>query len=267
MSAEPELGSSRHDVIVERRDGIVRLTLNRPGRLNSISPSVVTLFGRALDDLTAHDRCLVITGRGRAFCSGGDLEAVRELADGSSDAISRFHLSITTVLRRLEQLPIPVVCVVNGVAIAGGLEIAAACDIVVADADARFGDGHATFGLLPGGGGSVRLPRKIGVNRAKLLMLTGRQVSAQTMLDWGLVSIVAAAGEIESEVDTLLTELLGRSPTGLARMKRLIDTGIEMSVDAALDQEQLVTTEHTHSSDYAEGLAAFREKRPPHFGR
>jgi enoyl-CoA hydratase/carnithine racemase len=105
-------------------------------------------------------------------------------ADSDASTINAFHSSISALLRRIETLPVPVVCVVNGLAIAGGLEIAAACDIVVAVEDARFGDGHSTYGLLPGGGGSVRRPRKVGANRAKLLMLTGRQVSASTMADW-----------------------------------------------------------------------------------
>jgi enoyl-CoA hydratase len=252
-------------VLVERTGRVVRLTLNRPDKLNSISPEVVSLLDSALDGLRNDDRCLVITGAGRAFCAGGDLDAVMALANGETDVISAFHLSITRVLRRIEQLPIPVVCAVNGIAVAGGLEIAAACDIVVADERARFGDGHAVYGLLPGGGGSVRLPRIIGAKRAKLLMMTGRQVSARTMEQWGLVDIVAAPGELEAAVESVVGELVQRSPLGLSRMKHLVDAGLELSTDEAIDLEQRVTSEHTLSTDYAEGLAAFREKRLPVF--
>lgn len=268
VSAEPDQKVAiSPPVIVERSTGVIRLTLNRPEKLNSISPESVDALGAALDDLRAEDRCVVVTGTGRAFCAGGDLEAVLGLASGSdaSDAASAFHLSITRVLRRLELLPIPVVCAVNGLAVAGGIEIAAACDLVIADADARFADGHSTYGLLPGGGGSVRLPRIIGVNRAKLLMLTGRQVSAATMQEWGLVCIVAAPGTLAAEVDKVVSELLARSRDGLARMKALIDSGLGQPLDDALDREQTVTTEHTRSPDYAEGLLAFREKRAPRF--
>ncbi|WP_033288206.1 enoyl-CoA hydratase/isomerase family protein [Amycolatopsis jejuensis] len=261
MSPEPE------DVLlVERRAEAVWLTLNRPEKLNSINPDVVDALDRALDGLTQADRCVVLAARGRAFSAGGDLDAVAGLA-GAPDpaAIGAFHASISAVLRRLELAPVPVVCVVQGIAVAGGLEIAAACDIVVAAESASFGDGHAGYGLLPGGGGSVRLPRKIGVNRAKYLMLTGRRVDAVTMAGWGLVSLVAPDGKLGVVAEEVVADLVSRSRDGLTRLKRLIDDGVDQPLPTALAGEQTMAALHTHSPDYAEGLAAFREKRKPRF--
>lgn len=265
---EPEGTSSINpSLIVERRGGAVWMTLNRPDKLNAIDPSTVAALDAAVDQLGPEDRCVVITGNGRAFSAGGDLAAVENLVEGgsTSDNVAAFHASISAVLDRLDNLPIPTVCMVNGLAVAGGLEIACACDIVVSTESAVFGDGHAIYGLLPGGGGSVRLPRIIGVARAKYLMLTGRQVPAQTMHDWGLVSLVAPAEDLQRVTEELVFDLNARSRQGLGRMKALIDRGLEQSATSALENEQVVAALHTHSRDYSEGLAAFRERRPPQF--
>lgn len=255
-------------LLVERRDAAVWLTLNRPEKLNAIDPATISALDAALDQIGPEDRCLVITGKGRAFSAGGDLSAVENFVEGGtpSDSVAAFHASISSTLARLAALPIPTVCVVNGIAIAGGLEIACACDIVISADTAVLGDGHAVYGLLPGGGGSVRLPRIIGTARAKYLMLTGRQVSAQTMSEWGLVSLVAPADQIPRVTQEIVGDLTARSRVGLSRMKALIDGGLEQGAALALKNEQDVAALHTYSADYVEGLRAFRERRPPQFG-
>jgi enoyl-CoA hydratase len=254
-------------IVVELRDPVLWITLNRPEKLNSITPQMIVEVETAIDAIDERVRCLVITANGRAFSAGGDLAAVTELAspNGEKERVTAFHASISALLRRIELLPLPVICAVNGLAVAGGLEIAAACDIVVASDQGIFGDAHAQYGLLPGGGGSVRIPRKIGVNRAKYLMLTGRTVSAQTMADWGLVALVVPHATLYDIVNELVGELTARSRTGLARMKSMIDAGDEQPLDVALRNEQATTALHTFSPDYAEGLAAFKERRPPDF--
>lgn len=233
------------------------MTLNRPERLNAIGPETVA----ALDDLPSQNRVLVIAARGRAFSAGGDLTAFS--APAGDDALERFHASISAVLRRIELLPVPVIAAVNGITVAGGLEVVAACDITVAAESATFGDGHSRFGLLPGGGGSVRLPRRIGVTRAKYLMFTGETVPATTMEAWGLVSRVVPDAALVPAVEELSGLLAARSRDGLARMKGLIDTGLASTLDDALEREQVVVGEHTGPADHHEGLAAFRERRAP----
>jgi len=158
-----------------------------------------------------------------------------------------------------------VIAAVNGIAIAGGLEIVLACDLVIAAEHATFGDGHANFGLLPGGGGSVRLPRKIGINRAKYMMMSGKTFPASVLADWGLVCDVVDGVQLKPRVDSLVAELERGSPLGLARMKQLIDVGIQQDMVGALAAEQSLCALHDFSFDRNEGLDAFRTKRPPRF--
>lgn len=253
-------------IIVEQRRTALWITLNRPGTLNSINGTLVRELRTAIDlaEQRPELRSMVITGAGRAFCAGGDLKELDNGVGGhrSGEAL---HSAISETLARLEAIAIPVIAAVNGIAIAGGLEIALACDIVVAVRGAQFGDGHARYGLLPGGGGSVRLPRKIGVNRAKHLMLTGHLVSAEIMQSWGLVTEVAEDDGLVDAVDHITASLAQKSLLGLARMKRLIDDGMAHPLDAALANEQAVCSLHDASFDRNEGLAAFAAKRTPQF--
>lgn len=253
----------------ERRDEALWLRMNRPEALNPIGTTTV----RALDaeltrliDTPVADRptAVVITGSGRAFSAGGDLS---ELGDGSGQYRSGAPLfrAISATLRRMELLDLPVIAAVNGLCVAGGLEIALACDLVIAAENARFGDGHANFGLLPGGGGSVRLPRAIGAHKAKMMMMTGSLYPAEKMEAWGLVSRVVPAEELEASVTGLVRQLAAKSALGLARMKRLIDGGLDLGLEEALQQELRICEAHDASHDRNEGLTAFAQKRPPDF--
>jgi enoyl-CoA hydratase/carnithine racemase len=150
-------------------------------------------------------------------------------------------------------------------ALAGGLELVLCCDLVLAAESAQFGDAHANYGLLPGGGGSVRLPRKIGPTRAKQMMFTGEMFPAATMRDWGLVNEVVPDADLPASVSSWLERLAAKSPIGLRQMKRLVDQGLQMSAAAALEFEQQVFAEHSFSQDRREGLAAFAERRKPRF--
>lgn len=256
----------------ERRGHAAWLTLNRPEAMNSMSPQLVQELGQALDHIEAdHDvRCVVITGEGRAFCAGADLKAVKSFGDqagpaGQEAAIRVFLGAATALLRRIERLPMPVIAAVKGVALAGGLETALCCDLVIAAEEAKFGDAHARYGLIPGWGGSVRLPRKIGPNRAKQMMFTAEHVPARTMMDWGLVNQVVPLAELRAAVDSFAARLVDKSPLGLRRMKQLVDDGLEQPVDIALRNERIMVEAHNHSHDRREGLAAFAERRTPDF--
>lgn len=255
------------EVLTEVRDGAIWITLNRPAAMNSISPGIIQGVMEALDQAEARDdvRAVVLTGAGRAFCAGADLKFVRGEQNSAAGQSSRFLDDLLVLLNRIEAFPQPVIAAVNGMALAGGLEMALCCDLVIAARSARFGDAHANYGLLPGGGGSVRLPRKIGPTRAKYLMYTGEFVSAERMETAGLVNEVVDDAELGAAVTDIVRRIAAKSPLGLARMKALVNDGLEQPADVALRQELLVTALHKHSYDIAEGLAAFEEKRAPRF--
>lgn len=251
------------------QDTHVAITLNRPDALNSISPAMIDDLNAALDSIEDRRQlcALSITGNGRAFCAGADLKAARERMDGADAATvnSRFLDSLRRILLRLEAFPTPVIAAVNGLALAGGLELVMACDLVIAVESAKFGDAHANYGLVPGGGNSVRLPRKIGPTRAKQLIYTGEFLPAGHMMEWGLVNYLAPDDALADTLADLIARLANKSPIGLRRMKRMVDDGQEQSLDAALRYELALNAQHAASHDRVEGLAAFAEKRQPQF--
>jgi len=264
----PRRPDRRPPLTVERRGPALWLTLDRADVLNSLNHEMVAALDDVLEAIEAGAfadvACLVVTGAGRAFCAGGDLGGFEDGAGGFVTAAPLFG-AISKCLTRLEACRLPVIAAVNGLAVAGGLEILLACDIVVAVEKAMIGDGHANYGLLPGAGGSVRLPRKVGANRAKYMMLTGRLFAADELARWGLVNEVVPEGDLENRVGALVDELAARSPLAAARMKRLVDDGLQQSLPAALESEFAICSEHDRSFDRNEGLAAFTAKRRPRF--
>ncbi len=256
-------------IIVNDQDRHVAITLNRPEALNSISPAMIDDLNAALDGLEDRRQlcALSITGQGRAFCAGADLKAAKARMDGADagEVNSNFLDGLRRLLLRIEGFPVPVVAAVNGLALAGGLEMVLACDLVVAAASAKLGDAHAKYGLVPGGGSSVRLPRKIGPTRAKQLIFSGDFLPAETLMQWGLVNKLVPDGGLGAAVDELVGTLAQRSPIGLRRMKRMINDGLEQSLPAALRYELSLNALHADSHDRMEGLAAFAEKRKPAF--
>ncbi|MCW5653196.1 enoyl-CoA hydratase/isomerase family protein [Hydrogenophaga sp.] len=256
-------------LLLERQDALAWITLNRPEAMNSISPAMVADLHAALDWVESQPgvRCLAIRGAGKAFCAGADLRAVKSLGDEQdrAAAVSQFLGQAGALLRRIEQLPMPVVAAVHGLALAGGLETVLVCDVVLAADDARFGDAHARHGLIPGWGGTARLPRRIGANRAKWMMFTAEYVPAATMAQWGLVHQVVPADRLVAEVEALARRMTDKSPLGLRRMKQLVDEGLEQPLDVALHNERAMVQAHGDSHDRREGLLAFAEKRAPRF--
>lgn len=257
------------DILLEHADRVVSLTLDRQEALNAITPGMLDIIERAIalgseDPATS---ALVLRARGRAFCSGADLKAARARAAGGDGgrAEAAFLDAFRRTVLALRAAPFPVIASVQGLAIAAGIELVLACDLVVAAESARFGDAHANYGLLPGGGGSVLLPRRIGVSRAKYLAFTGEFLPAATLHHWGLVDVLAPDEALQTVTAELLERLRSKSPLGLRRMKRLIDDGLEQPVEVALRNELVASAAHRHSEDRNEGLAAFAEKRRPVF--
>jgi enoyl-CoA hydratase/carnithine racemase len=255
-------------LLVEKRERALWLTLNRPEALNAIDPEIVEGVSAALAANSA-DRTLaavVITANGRAFCAGADLKAARDRAMSDGDQASRiFVASVSALMSELEGFPAPIIAGVNGLALAGGLELVLSCDLVIAGHQAKFGDAHATYGLLPGAGGSVRLPRRIGSIRAKQMMFTAEFVSADQALDWGLINEVCSGDQLATRLEALVRKIAEKSPLGIRRMKRLVDDGLDSDFASALQHEQRISAEHSYSHDRKEGLAAFAEKRKPIF--
>lgn len=255
------------EIISEVRGGAMWITMNRPAAMNSITPQVLTGISRALDRAQAEKdvRAVVLTGTGRAFCAGADLKYVQSQADDSGGGTKRFLGEVLATMNRLESFPMPVIAAVNGLALAGGLELVLCCDLVIAARSAKLGDAHANYGLLPGGGGSVRLPRKIGPTRAKYLLYTGEFIAAEELVAAGLVNQVVDDAELFTATEKLVVKLANKSPVGLRRMKALVDDGLAQPIESALRLELLASEAHAHSVDMKEGLAAFNEKRAPVF--
>lgn len=251
------------DLLTEVRGAAMWVTLNRPRVLNALNAGIVTGIEQALDYVESTDaiRAFVITGAESTFCAGADLGFLNK----AGSAIPEFLRSLGRLMHRLEASPLPVIAAVNGDAVAGGLELVLCCDLVYAAKGARFGDGHANYGLLPGGGGSVRLPRRIGATRAKHLLFTGEFLAAEELAAAGLVNKVVGRDELVAAVDLLVDSLARKSPLGLRRMKQLINDGLDQPVSTGLRLELLAGDAHGFSHDMTEGISAFIEKRTPQF--
>ena len=209
-------------------------------------------------------RALVVTGAGRAFCAGADLSLI-EGAESEPGSFERFLAAVGETMGRLERLPLPTIAAVNGIALAGGLELVLCCDLAIAAEGAKIGDAHANYGLLPGGGATVRLPRRVGPALAKQLMFTGAFLEAGELRHSGLLNDVVPAERLVSAVDELVAAIAAKSPLGLRRMKQLVGDALEQPLEVGLRAELLASSHHGRSADMAEGLAAFREKRDPQF--
>ena len=246
------------------REGIARLTLNRPDRLNSFTVQMHEEVADALDRLDGA-RTLVMTGAGRGFCAGQDLND-RAVAPGAAvDLGESVEQRYNPLIRRLTSLPMPVIARVNGVAAGAGANIALACDIVVAARSAKFIQSFAAIGLVPDSGGTWVLPRLVGQARALGLALTGEPLPADTAAEWGLIWKAVEDDALDAEVDALAARFAAGPTRGLAEIKRLIRQSWGHSLDAELDRQRDAMRSLGYSDDYREGVAAFMEKRKPRF--
>ncbi|HKU87143.1 MAG TPA: 2-(1,2-epoxy-1,2-dihydrophenyl)acetyl-CoA isomerase PaaG [Casimicrobiaceae bacterium] len=259
---------SYEQIRFETADGIARITLNRPDRLNSFTTQMHGELRDALSRVaTAGDaRVLLLTGAGRGFCAGQDLSD-RAVAPG--DAPVDLGVSIAENYRplvlALRNLPLPVVCAVNGVAAGAGANVALACDIVVAAKSASFIQAFCRIGLVPDSGGTYFLPRLVGAARAMGLAMLGDKLPAEQAVAWGLIWKCVEDAELVSTTDALLTHLAQAPTRGLAAIKRALNASAGNSLEQQLDLERDTQRELGYSDDYREGVAAFLEKRPPKF--
>lgn len=250
-------------------DSLAWIRLNRPETMNAIGHQFLDDLNSVLDTVEKDNaiRVIALTGSGRGFCAGAELKGIAD-ADGSIDSEKLLALvrRASATFERIPALPKPVIAAVNGLALAGGMELMMACDLVIAAESSRIGDAHSNYGLLPGSGGAVRLARLVGPVVAKYLAFTGDFVPARDLLPYGLVNKVVPDEELEARVVELAARLSKKSPRVLAHMKRLIDDGLEQPLVTALRMEHQAMAVHVNScNDMHEGLAAFREKREPRF--
>ncbi len=231
-------------LLVEKNEGIVTLTLNRPEAMNALSNELRYRLTQTFQELRedAETRVVILTGNGRAFCAGLDLKemvaaGVVPLGPGEQEAGRDFSAEMDAFDR-------PIIGAVNGVAVTGGFELALACDFLVASSAARFADTHARVGIVPGWGLSQRLSRLIGIGRAKELSFTGNYITAEQALSWGLVNRVTTPEDLMPTCRALAEDMLSCVPGVVRDYKRLIDEGYGMSFSNALEMEKRVSVEY-----------------------
>jgi enoyl-CoA hydratase/carnithine racemase len=245
------------------------ITLNRPHELNAISWDMVGAFDEAVTRAAAEPdvRILFITGAGRAFSAGGDLKSYQSL-QRDPVGFPQFVKDLHDAFGRLRGLRVPVVALVNGVTVAGGLELLLNCDMAIAAASARIGDGHLNFGQMGGGGVLTLLARMIGIQKASELIMTGRLLDAATAAEWGLVGRVVPDEQLVSAGWEIATQVAVKSPLAVANAKSVMNTiwaenlSVSAGLQVELDRNALYCLT---SEDAAEGLLAFSEKRTPRF--
>lgn len=252
----------------EIADGIARLTLSRPEKLNSFTAAMHEEIRDALNrvGLEAGVRVLLLTGAGRGFCAGQDLGDLAFAPGGAAvdlgESVERFYAPL---VRRLRTLPLPVVCAVNGVAAGAGANLAFACDLVLAKRSASFLQPFCKLGLLPDTGGTYFLPRLVGTARAMGLAMLGDKLSAQQAADWGLIWRCVEDDAFAGEIEALLAHLASAPTLGLAKTKQAIYGGAQRSLEEQLLVERDAMRELGLSEDYREGVDAFLNKRSPVF--
>lgn len=245
-------------------DRVATLTVNRPDKLNALNAATIGELDRAIDELRSRNDVggIIVTGAQRAFVAGAD---ITELARQSpADGRLRAERG-QTVFSKFETSPKPVIAAVNGFALGGGCELAMACHVRIASEAAKFGQPEVKLGLIPGYGGTQRLPRLVGRGRAMQLLLTGELIDAQEAFRIGLVNRVVAADELLPAAIAMLRLMLANGPLALAKVIAAVNEGAALPLSDALALEAAAFAELAGTADMKEGTAAFLEKRPPQF--
>ncbi len=253
-------------VLVDDHDGWVKITLNRPARLNSLNVDLHLALRAALD-AARQSRAVLITGAGRGFCAGQDLgERNPDSGDWPPDLGAMLRDYFNPLIQQVSALPVPVVCAVNGVAAGAGASLALACDIVLAARSAKFIQAFSKIGLAPDAGASWLLPARIGQARALALALTGAPVSAEQAADCGMIWECHDDAALMPAAEALVSQLAAGPTAAYAATKSLVRDAAGNSLSDQLDAEAAAQQALGRSADYAEGVRAFLAKRPARFG-
>lgn len=257
MSGSLSASQGEAPVIAQSDGGVGTIMLNRPAAYNAITIELARSLAHALDDLAANMNVIVIRGAGGNFSVGGDFKELERLRSKGGGAMRELFESFHEACERIASLPVPVVAAVEGYALAGGFELMQACDVALVRSDARIGDNHSNFSQVPGGGGSQRLPRLVGRQRALGLILSGDHLSGEEAALWGLAYRSFGPGDFDSAVDDFARRLAAKSPESLDRSKRLVYAGLQLDLAAGLDLELTTVLEHLGSADAGRGMASF----------
>jgi enoyl-CoA hydratase len=248
-------------------DGVWILKVNRPEAMNALNSQVLNEFAEFFRTIGEMDyenaRALIITGEGeKAFVAGAD---IREISELSEDQAQGFAERGQSIFHEISHLKIPVIAAINGFALGGGLELALACDFIIASENAKMGLPEVTLGLIPGFGGTVRLFSAIGLRKARELTFTGDMLTAAEALNWGLVNQVVPQNQLLETCRGIVQKILQRAPLAVSRAKESINKAWDLDIDEAQKTEARHFADLFRGSDVREGTKAFLEKRKPHF--
>jgi len=253
------------NILVTDDDGITRLTINRPDKLNALDRATLKEIDTAFTELNGQKGCrgIILTGAGeKAFVAGADISEIFELNKSNGE---KYALSGQAVFNRIEQTQVPVIAAVNGYALGGGCELAMTCHLRFASETARFGQPEVNLGIIPGFGGTQRLPRLVGKSRALELCLSGKIIDAHEARRIGLVDRVVPAPELLNEAEQLLRLIISKGPLAVASIIKSINEGLNVGLPEALRIEAGNFGHACATADKEEGTRAFPEKRTPHF--
>ena len=252
------------DAILESiADGVVQLRLNRPERMNALGHDMSKRLLAAVESaLASKVRAILVRGTGKSFCAGADLKERREMNAAQRAA---HNTAINAFINALANAPVPTIAVINGLALGGGCELAMVCDMRIMAADATIGLTETRIGVIPGAGGTQRLPRFIGTAHALELMMTGEPIGGARAAEIGLVNWSVPADQLDAKAKSLASVIAARSPVGVRAIKKLVYDGLEMPIAQGIQREREKLLQVLASKDYAEGLAAFAAKRAPKF--
>jgi 2-(1,2-epoxy-1,2-dihydrophenyl)acetyl-CoA isomerase len=253
----------------EQRNQVCLLTLNRPDKLNALTVVVANDFKAAVGQAISNgSRAIVLTGAGRAFCAGGDLNEMQNIAsrDGRLEAFFDEPLRVLNeAILLIRETPVPFIAAVNGVASGGGCNLALACDLVIAAESAKFNQAFIKIGLSPDCGGTFILPRLVGWKRAAELMFTGDMVTAQQALEMGMINALTPDSELMAKAMAMAERLAAAPTAAIGQIKRLLEASANNDQGSQLELERKAQIESGKTKDFIEGVSAFLEKRPPRF--